>query len=254
MSNPVFYAADMSAAAFTMSLAEDASYPLSNLHTNIPTLLWKSSAATNVQTLKIDLGVAKACDFLAIGTHNWAGMTTVNLQYDTADNPAFTSLVDLIPTANGFTANFPQLITFTSATKRYWRVLFTNCNSVVPQAGLVLLGAKLTFPHTYDWDFNLGDKQYNTTKATDINGVIRTARSGGGRGVHKFKLSLTDDTFRTDWQALCEKTFGSANPFVWTDDVAVKRISHFAEDYLPISKHRYNITDLLAISLIDQSI
>ncbi len=253
MSNPVFYAADLASVVFTMSLTENASFPLANLSTYLPLDLWKSSAATNAQTLKIDLGSAKACDFLALGSYNWSGMTTVSLQVDNADNPAFTSPVDVLPAANPF-ASAPVVSTFSSLTKRYWRILFTNTNSIVPQAGLLLLGSQLALTQTYDWDFNIGDKEFTTNKRASIEGTIRTVRLGGGRGKHTFKISLTNDAFRTSWQALCAKTYGSANPFFWADHAATIRISHFEADYMPIAGHRYDITDLVPITLLDQSL
>jgi hypothetical protein len=252
MSNPVFYACDLASAVFTMSLTEDSSYPLANLSSYLASKLWKSSANTNGQTLNIDLGSAKECDFVGMGAQNFSGMT-VSLQYDDTDNPYFSS-PRTAATLSGF-ANTPKTINFeTSITKRYWRILFTSTNSTIPQLGLLFIGLKLSLPHTYDWDFNIGDKEYATTGRRAIDKTLRTVRLGGGVGKHQFKISLTDDTFRTNWQAMLAKTYGAANPIFWADHADNIRISHFGADYLPVSGHRYNITNIQeTITLIDQS-
>ena len=175
-------------------------------------------------------------------------MNTVYLQYGTVDDGNFASPVNAVTLKGGWI--FP----FSSVTKRYWRIMFTDTNSLIPVCSLLLLGSQLALPHTQDWDFNIGDLQFTTNTKYALDGLTRTSRIGGGRGKHQFKISLTDDTFRTNWQALLAKTFGAANPFFWTDDAGTWRISHFQDDYLPISKHRYNITDLVQITLLDQSL
>ena len=146
MSVPIFYAADMSAAVFTMSLTENPSYPLINLHSNLPTLLWSSSAATNGQTLNIDLGSAKACDFIAFSAENTLFMNTVYLQYGTVDDGNFASPVNAVTLKGGWI--FP----FSSVTKRYWRIMFTDTNSLIPVCSLLLLGSQLALPITYQYE------------------------------------------------------------------------------------------------------
>jgi hypothetical protein len=251
MSNPIFYAANMSAAVFTMSLAENASFSLSNLHTNVPSQLWKSSASTNAQTLNIDLGLAKECDFLALGAHNFTSMTTVKLQYATTDDGNFTDPIDAL-TLNGAAAA-PIPLTFTLATKRYWRILFTDCNSVIPECGLLFLGSKLSMPFNYNMDAELGNKQFGTTSKESLSGILRTSRQIAGRQRMEITFTLIDDATVTLWQTMMDIIQGRLNPFFFKDDRDVIHILHFEEDYVPAKGKRANANDLVRLKMCHQS-
>lgn len=252
MSTPIFYAADMLAAAFTMSLSENTDYPLSNLHTNIPTLLWKSSANTNNQTLNIDLGSAKACDFIAIGSHNWADMTIANLQIDNADNPAFPNPTTIIPVNNAFTIS-PIVLTFTIVTKRYWRILFTNTNSIIPECGLLFLGPKMIMPYNYNMDDERGNKQFETNVKSSLSGILRTARQIAGRQRMEVSFTLIDDTTAAAWQTMMDAVQGRLNPFFFKDHLDTIHILHFEDDYIPAKGKRANVNDLVRLKMYHQT-
>ena len=253
MSLPVFYAADMSAAVFTMSLTEDANYPLVNLHSNLPSMLWKSSANTNAQTLKIDLGSAKAVDFLAIGSSNFYSMTTTKLQYATTDDGNFSDPVDAFTDFND-PDNAPYVCTFTLATKRYWRIIFTNTGGIIPQIGLLLLGAKMAMPFNYDMDAELWNKQFTTNGIRAIDGTLRTASTIGGWKRAEVSFTILSDATATAWQALMDKIKGKLNPFFFADHLGEIHIVHSEEDYVPVQGRRYNINDLARLKMCHQSV
>ena len=250
MSNPTFYAADMSAAIFTMSLSENSSFPLSNLFCNLPTMLWKSSTSTNGQTLKIDLGSAKACDFLALGEYNWNSMTTVKLQYATTDDGNFSDPVDAVAINGG--ASAPVVLSFTSATKRFWRILFTNCNSLIPECGLFLLDSKMTMPFNYDMDAEVGNKQFSTNESESLGGTIRTSRQIAGRERMEVTFTLIDDATVAAWFSLQDKIQGKFRPFFFADDTGKIHIMHNEEDYNPAKGNRANVNDLVRLKMRHQ--
>jgi len=251
MSNPVFYAADMSGAVFTASLAADAVYPLDNLHTNVPALPWKSSALTNGQTLNIDLGSAWACDFVALGAHNLLSMGNVKLQVGTIDNGAFATPID-VAVLNGLAVS-PGVVTFASVTKRYWRILFTDTNYVTPQIGLLLLGSKFATPFPYDSDSAIGNKQFSTSSKLDMYGTIRTSRQIPGRERMEVTFTLVDDATVTAFLAFMNIVQGQWNPFFFVDHKGTLHIMHFEEDYIEAKSVRYNINDIARLKMRHQN-
>jgi hypothetical protein len=255
MSNPIFYAADMSSAVFTASLSANASYPVSNLNTNIPTLYWQSSASTNSQTLNIDLGSAKSCNFLAIGSHNFAGMTIVNFQIDNADNPAFPNPTTIIPVNNDFALS-PYLNNSFNGnyTKRYWRLIFTNTNSIIPQCGLILLGTFLTMPYPYNMDAELNNKQFVTTTKETLSGIIRTSRQMAGRKRMEVTFTLIDDATVTSYQTMMNAIQGSLNPFFFADHLGTLHIVHLEDDYIPAQGLRANVNDIVRMKMRHQMV
>jgi hypothetical protein len=248
---PVFYAADISFAAFTMSLTENASYPLSNLHTNIPTLLWKSSANTNNQTLNIDLGSARACDFLGIGSQNWLFMTSVKFQCATTDDGNFTDPLTIL-NLNG-SPDLPNIIPFESKTKRYWRILFENCNNIIPQLGLFYISKSMVFPFPYNMDAELGNKQFSTTVKISPDGTLRTTRQIAGRERMEVSFTLIDDVTAAAWQTMMDAVQGRLNPFFFKDDNEKLHLVHFEEDYIPVKGKRANVNDLVRLKMCHQT-
>lgn len=253
MSNPIFYAADMSAAVFTMSLSEDANYPLSNLHTNLPTLFWGSPASTNNQKLNIDFGSAKACDFLALGSCNWGNMTNVELQYSESDQANFPDPRDALIINYGDIINWtPIVFPFTKVTRRYWRLQFTDCNSISPLCALLLLGEKMTMPFNYDMDAELGNKRFSTNVKESLGGTLRTSRQIAGRKRMEVSFTLIDDATVIAWQTMKDSIQGRLNPFFFKDHLDVIHILHFEEDYIPAKGKRANVNDLMRLKMCHQ--
>jgi hypothetical protein len=253
MSNPIFYAADMSAATFTMSLAENSSFPLTNLHSNLPSMLWKSSANTNGQWLKIDLGFPKPVNFLGFGTYNFYSMTTVKFQYATTDDGNFTDPVDAIADLND-PDNAPNADTFTLVTKRYLRIYFTNTGGIIPQIGLLYIGLKMEMPYNYDMDAELGNKQFNTSAVRAISGIMRTTAQIGGWKRMEVSFTLNTDAVVMAFQTMMDAIKGKLNPFFFKDHLDVINIVHFEEDYIPARGIRYNINEIIRLKMCNQSV
>jgi hypothetical protein len=253
MSNPIFYASDMSDAVFTMSEAEDTAYPLNNLHTNIPSLQWMSSTKAASQTLNIDMGSVKGCDFIALGEYDWNLLSGAKLQVGATDDGNFASPVNLL---TSFTGSAPIVFPFGFTTRRYWRILFTNTEGALgwkPSAGLLYLGYKMTMPFNYNMDAELGNKQYSTTSKESLSGILRTSRQVGGRARAEVSFTLIDDATVTAWQLFMETIQGRLNPFFFKDDSGVLDIYHSEDDYIPAKGVRANVSDIARIKMCKQT-
>jgi len=251
MSNPIFYAADMSAAVFTSNVAADASFPLTNLFTNLPSVPWKSSSSAGNQYLKIDLGIAKPCDFISFGALNFANMTQVILYYDLYDDPGFANGVNAASLTGG--SNVTKVFTFTKVTKRYWTLMFVNCNGLIPQCGLLLLGAQLAMPYNYNMDAELGNKLFVTTAKEALEGTIRTSRQIAGRKRMEVTFTLIDDATVTAFQTMMDAIQGQFTPFFFKDHLDVVHIVHFEDDYVPATGKRANVNDLIRLKMRHQT-
>jgi len=252
MSNPIFYASDMSNAVFTGSIAEDALYPLSNLNTNLPSLIWRSDGGYNDQTLIVDMGSIKGCDFLALGAYNWSGMTTVKLQVGTTDDGAFDSPVDLFTSIPGAPAA-PVVFTFGYTTRRYWRILFSDTNDLIPECGLLLLGAKMQMPFNYNMDAETGNKKFATTAKESLSGILRTSRQTAGRKRMEITFTLIDNSTVINWLRVMDAIQGRLNPFFFKDADDTLDIWHSEDDYVPAKGVRANVNDLARIKMCKQT-
>src|SRR5262245_58995641 len=97
MAAPKIYYTRLSDYTITMSLSENASFPMSNLKTWYEDDQWKSSANTNGQSLSIDFGSAVSRDSLVLANTNiflMGGAGVVLLQAD--DNSGFSSPTTVI--------------------------------------------------------------------------------------------------------------------------------------------------------------
>lgn len=252
MSNPRFYAGELASNVYTMSLAEAPLYPLSNLSTYIPTDEWSSSAATNAQTLKIDLGSAKAIDTIILDNHNVNLMTTVSLQVDAADNPAFPNPVDVVADLSDTLTGNIDKVEFAAATKRYWRILFTDTNSVIPAIGQIFLSSKFDVAQPYDAPFEGGNDEYTTAQKTSLSGVDRASQNFGGKTIFKIAFTLGDVTFKTNWIAFHNKVRGRFCPFYFADVDDAIRLVKFTQDYNPAETIRYQLNNVQTVTLRKQ--
>lgn len=252
MSNPRFYAGELASNVYTMSLAESPTYPLSNLSTYIPTDEWSSSANTNAQTLSIDLGSAKAIDTIILHNHNLNLMTTVKLQVDAAGNPAFSSPVDVVANlVTGATAGIFKT-EFGATTKRYWRILFTDTNAVIPAIGQLFLSSKFDVGQPYDAPFEGGNDEYETAQKTSLSGVDRASQNFGGKTIFKISFSLGGVTFKLAWIAFHNKVRGRLCPFYFADVEDSIYLVKFTQDYNPAETIRYQLNNVQTVTLLKQ--
>jgi hypothetical protein len=250
MSYPRFYAGDLAGNVYTMSLTEDANYPLSNLSTYIPTDEWRSSANTNSQTLKIDFGIAKAIDTLILDSHNINLMTLTALQYDATDNPSFAIPVSAIAELQVFSpTGLIDKFEFNSVRKRYWRLLFSDTNTLVPRIGQIFLSGKFDAAQPYDEGYRGGNKQHETEVQKSLSGVERASQAFAGKTVFEISFSIAGETFRTNWIAFHNKVRGKLCPFYFADMDDAIYLVKFEQDYNPAETIRYQVNNVQTVTL-----
>ena len=253
MSNPKFYAGDLEDNTYTMSLSENTSYPLANLSNYILTDLWKSSADTNNQWLKIDLGTAKACDFISIDQHNFNSMTTVTLQVGTTDDGNFAVPINVIY-GSYLLASGRVLVTFGTVTKRYWRILFENTNSTTPQLGQVFIGSVFDSVHTQSFPYKAKGEEFLTTRRRSISGIARGVQVFAGVLTFELKFEMMDDTFRTNWLSFHQKVRGGLCPFYFSDDGSTYYYMLLDKDLDSVEIMRYQLNNLGPVKLVSQGV
>ena len=118
-------AANLVTTATLSSTSADANFPLVNLQSDFLWNMFRFNSAAADMTLTADLGSSKAVDFSSVHFHNIdSGITSLVLQSD--DNSGFSSAT----TRATFTLEDPAFYSaFSSASERYWRLLFNGTNT-----------------------------------------------------------------------------------------------------------------------------
>ena len=213
------------------------SYPLANLQTYFAADQWRSNSGSSPQYLNLDLGVAREINGICVQNHNLIDTDTgdgvVMVEYDTADNPAFTSPASAV---NIYTSTDPAFFTFTARTKRYWRIKFGIGQTLdqPPQIGNVFIAKYFELVDDFEFGFSPFHPRFSTTVHTTKTGAIRTRAPFGGRQEMKFSMKIQNDTFKSEFQRFLGEVNGMQFPFYFITDAGVVYYVHFGEDYAPL--------------------
>lgn len=257
MAVPRLYASKLSTYTITASAGEAAGFPVSNLKTYYPDQKWKSGASTNGQTLAIDFGSAVAKDSLMMDSGNWFDSITIVLE--AADDAAFT--VNLVtPIANVADGGTPitsdttrSVYHFSSVTKRYWRLRYSNAGGITPEIGQLFICARMDMPYTYDFPYKKGNPAFITAEAVALDGRIRTSQAYGGRTLNEFNFSLVNDAARTAWITFMSTVRGKLFPFYFLDaDGSTIYYGNLDADYGPVSTERYQLNTIEIFKMKNQ--
>jgi hypothetical protein len=254
MSAPAFYYCRLADYTLTMSLTEDTSYPLANLKDYFADSLWKSSASTAGQTLVVDFGAARSCNYIVLDNTNIGSWTTVVLE--AADDSGFTTNV-ATPISNIVGAGTAAYNTtagayeFSAVSRRYWRLRFATIGAI-PQIGSLYLGTRLTFETEQEWGFRLDAPTFQTVEAIALDGRIRNSQSIKGRRVHELTFRYHSDTFRSAYETFLATVRGKLFPFYVKDHSTNLRLMHLDADYAPPERFRYNLNHFERLVLKEQ--
>lgn len=236
MSNPRFYIGQLDQATFTMTEAENDAYPLSNLKSHFPAYLWRSSTMAANQSLVIDFGSAKACDFVIVEGHNFADLGADAVKLQAADDDGFSvNLVTISDALAGLSS--PGKIEFTEQSKRYWRILFEKAAgdlSTFPELGQAFINKKFEVTQGYNWGYRGGNTEYQTAIKPSLSGIELTYQAHDGHILFEFRFSLQDDDFKTKWVALHNAARGRLYPFYFYDIDDQDWYVCLTEDYNPV--------------------
>ena len=252
MATPYVLGCDLSVPTYAWKTSAGAdnvntSFPLTNLKTYFAADVSKSNSTGASQYFLIDLGAATACNTLAISGHNFnlVADASIVLQVNSNDDTDFTDEADVKTLWEvGTVLTGSDVFTFSSATKRYWRIIFQVNVSVAPQIGNIFLGTRTTFTSTYEWDFAKENKAYETMESTSINGDIRTSQVFSGRKRWDLLFRLQSDTFKTAWNTFISTVRGRLRPFFFVDADSTVNYVHLENDYNEVKNFRYNQNNL----------
>jgi len=262
MANPSMYCTELDAIVFTTSGGDDASYPVTNLNTYIVEKYWKSANNTNGQSLVLDaavvgLGSANK-NYIIIEAHNFdsieGGGGRVRIQH--ANNSGFTSATTLYDSQ--VAQPLAQVLSFNSTSQRYFRVLFDNCASLVPQIGRIFLGLALDIPFPYDNPSKPGNRGYSTAISTSLNGLQRGSQAYGGR--KRWDLAWSGQkgglsaATRTSWISFFKVVRGRLLPFYFLDTDQTLHFVRLGIDVDPNQIFRNNVNDFPGIILESQTV
>ena len=225
MGNPIFLAQDLSLYSLSAT-SSDASYPLINLKTYLARDKWKSAVLTSPQNLVIDFTIARVCDAIVLQNHNFNSIglgsgDSLALQY--ADDPGFSAGAGNAKIwSNGETITDPVYVTFTSQTKRYWRLRFTKSGGLTgyPALGNLFLGLKLDFGTPYNMPARVNRDGYKTSLFTAIEGTIRSTQTFGSRRNWGFGFkagNAMNSTVRSNLTTFIQTVRGMLRPFYLID-------------------------------------
>jgi hypothetical protein len=253
MSNPRFYAGELDVAVFTMSVAENTSYPLLNLNTYVPGDQWRSSATTKDQYLNIDMGSAVSRDCIIIENHNFNAIAdvSVNLYVDQNDNASFANPVEIAELSG--LGNIRLKVDFDAVTKRYFRIIFNSSAalSAAPQLGQVFISRELDAGQTYVYPYADENETLPSSVRRSLSGTARSARTIGAITTWSIRFDVMDDTFRTGWLRFHQKVLGRI-PFYYAD-TADKLWLVFLSSDVPVETFRYGRNKTSELTMETQS-
>jgi len=202
-------------------------------------------------SLILDFGSAHACDTLIIENHNLnsclAGIYPIRV--DAADDSAFTSgfvtvLSDITTLDDGKVS-----YTFSSVSKRYWRIYYNGYCLEYPRIGNIYLDKAFQFPNTMEWNYKSQNPFYNTYEKVALDGSYLTAQSYDSRNVYEFAFSLQTNTFRTSFISLLAGL--SNKPFYYID---VDNTAHYVRNdnnYTPIDVAGWQYNNVSSFKMKD---
>lgn len=158
---------DYSGVTLTASSAQS-TLPATNVINEHRKRVWRTGTSTAAETLVIDLGSAKAVTSIILLDHTLtASDTLIKIQGHTSDSWGAPDVNETLTWASGTISK-----TFTSATKRYWRLIFTkSAAGETRDIGRIFLGTYYDTPEDPD------DKGYED----ELEDPSRTSKSLGGQ-------------------------------------------------------------------------
>jgi hypothetical protein len=223
MANPKIYASDLSKQTFTMSLTENAAYPLSNLLTYFEDKFWISSAATDGQTLIVQANAVALNNanknFVVVGAHNFQAIVDVGgqVQIQYAASSAFTTGLTTVYDSAVDGTEQPLMIDFVSTTRAYWRINFVTLGGVTPQVANFFLGNSFDFGYPYEMPFKPLHYAFQTSEMIALDGRIRTSQAFAARKRWEFEFKGMSDAVRANFDIVMRTIRGKSRPFYILD-------------------------------------
>ena len=134
----------------------DTGYDVLNLKDLRSYTFWQAANTTTPCYITVDCGSAKSADCLGIFKHNFNTIGASISVECSSDNFASDTTVALAAFAPA--TDKAILKTFTTVSKRYWRLKINGTLSAKPYMAILMLGSKLELSHEPDTPFQLIDE------------------------------------------------------------------------------------------------
>lgn len=189
-------------------------YPETNLQDRNKNTLFQDTVLAAGNSLTIDLGSARACNYVTLINYSNQSDTVLKLEYSADNVSYFTAFFNFDVSGAG-----NQIInTFSSKTKRYWKLTFSDvaiATSKTISMGAILLGT--IFETSTNPDINEQYSLYFSTKSAESIGGNRFSSTNFADFREKISLNwqYINETEREKWRNLFE-TVKISDPFsVW---------------------------------------
>lgn len=177
--------------------------------------------SSNAVTLQIDLGSAKTVSAWAVLNHNFNSLGGGTCKIDAADDTAWTTNVVAIKAASTFATTFPKekdsVFQFASATKRVWRLTFTNVTTGAVKIGEVF-GVSATTQLSRGQTDGSGESGKFVRGVVEMaNGGVRTVLFGGPIRRKTFRAQDYTESQKNELLTLWNATKGDVLRFLWIE-------------------------------------
>lgn len=210
MANPIFYYRAADEASSISVTSEETDYPKENLQDRSERTLWKATSNAD-QNLDIDWGSATACDYVILGGHNLYSVgATVTVKYSD-DASTYYTAGSGVPASND-----PFLITFSSASHRYWRIVLSS-GSAAYQAATLFIGSK--FSHTINKDYGMNFGRAVGVELRETKGGQRRSNlNADPRKIWEFAFTYFEETHKNNFLTWAQDGKLSHLPFYFDPD------------------------------------
>lgn len=209
---PIILYLNLLTGATLTATGTESGYDVENILDQKTFTFWKA-AAHGTNNLTADFGSAVAADTIGICGHNlYTVGATIYVEYST-DNSNWSEAAHVTP-AN----NKALMLTFTAATKRYWRLRIVN-SSGAPMIAVFYLGSKVAFEYPANTPQNIVDEGINAVEEMSKGGNFLGAVVNYKEGV----LERTWIDFTRSWLV------SYMDPF-WDNHASQKKNFFYADD------------------------
>ena len=222
----VLYHQSIEGATLTYSATPDTNYPITNMQDRYKNTFFKDTGiGVPAVDIYIDFGAVRACSHVILGNYIATAQTNhlLIVQYGTDDNgsdfdkTSFSSEITSATLTN-------YLKTFTSQTKRHWKLRFDGNGDEVEnlQIGTIFLGAAVTLSHSPELDITQSGEY-----SVNINNGVGGIRAGSidnttARRIWEYPFKLLSETDKTNLQTFRDSVYMnnglSRYPFFWSPD------------------------------------
>lgn len=253
MSDFIYYSESIDDATLTLDTLDEAvGYPIENIQDRNINTKWKTDTDDIVGYVQVDLGSARNCDYIILGSHNYtSALLGIALSSCTAGDGDFTPEAWAIgsagPTYHDYTSgditNWMEI--FNSVNKRYWRLYLEQTINFNVEIAAIFLGIK--WSHDHNPELPVGEESGYKVRMNEAEGGARfsqiantTVRKEWDYD-YKYIIASEKTKFETWRDAIYMSDRLSRYPFFFSDDTGTSLYYVRAAGKLSLKEQAYNV-------------